>query len=177
MNRQYPQASLHVSPGGNEEQRQGESGLLNSWIHDDDDSAHHHQQISSPSMTGEVTQHQMGLADAVRKSDKRQSVTTTTIKAKKHVQEQPKKVSSKRPWPAISEFLIFQLPSVAVTLALLALYIRNFTWNPDPSQLSALLFAARVHEGLIVASLSQILYHHTRRALLGPRGITRPFTC
>ncbi|KAM7213112.1 hypothetical protein V8F06_011484 [Rhypophila decipiens] len=122
-------------------------------------------------MTSEVTQHQMGLADAVKNSDKRQRVTTTTIKAKKHVQEQAKKVSSKKPWPAISEFLIFQLPSVAVTLALLALYIRNLTWNPDPSQLSALLFAARVHEGLIVASLSQILYHHIRRALLGSRGI------
>ncbi|KAM7186691.1 hypothetical protein V8F33_011678 [Rhypophila sp. PSN 637] len=106
----------------------------------------------------------MGRADAVKNP-------STTKKAKRHVQERPKKVSSKKPWPAISEFLIFQLPSVAVTLALLALYIRNFTWNPDPGQLSALLFAARVHEGLIVASLSQILYHHTRRALLGPRGI------
>ncbi|KAK3312681.1 hypothetical protein B0H66DRAFT_595219 [Apodospora peruviana] len=82
--------------------------------------------------------------------------------------EKPKRLASMTLWPAVIEFVVFQIPSVAVTLVLLVLYIRKFTWNPDVNQLSALLFAARVHESLIVASLFQILYYHIRRALLLP---------
>ncbi|KAM7190389.1 hypothetical protein V8F33_009505 [Rhypophila sp. PSN 637] len=71
-------------------------------------------------------------------------------------------------WRAALQFLFFHVPSVAVTISLLILYITKFGWNPTNEQLSGLLFAARVHESFIVASLFQILYYHIRRSLIMP---------
>jgi len=93
------------------------------------------------------------------------------IEVKTRLAKMLKRFSSKKILPAIFEFVAFQIPAVAVTVALLVLYIRQFTWSPEPNQRSALLFAARIHEALIVASLFQILYYHIRRRLLGSRGI------
>ncbi|KAM7214291.1 hypothetical protein V8F06_010342 [Rhypophila decipiens] len=83
-------------------------------------------------------------------------------------EERPKRVSTRRMWRAALQFLFFHVPSVAVTISLLILYITKFSWNPTNEQLSGLLFAARVHESFIVASLFQILYYHIRRSLIMP---------
>ncbi|KAI1119841.1 hypothetical protein F5Y10DRAFT_283739 [Nemania abortiva] len=82
--------------------------------------------------------------------------------------------------PAIKQVLLFQLPPLAFTSALLGLYLKRIYWNPTSDQLSALLVASKVHETLIVASSFHILYYHIRRGLLGRSGIpfgflTAPF--
>ncbi|KAJ2969895.1 hypothetical protein NUW58_g9862 [Xylaria curta] len=82
--------------------------------------------------------------------------------------------------PTIWQLLVFQFPALAVTTALLILYLKNVSFNPTADQLGALLVAAKAHETLIIASLSNIVLYHIRRGLLGPQGIpfgflTAPF--
>ena len=71
----------------------------------------------------------------------------------------------------LGQFLLFQLPAVAVTSAFLGLTISKFYWTPGANELGGLLFAAKVHESLIIASLFHVVYYHIRRGLLGSRGI------
>ncbi|KAI1123514.1 hypothetical protein F5Y10DRAFT_285964 [Nemania abortiva] len=91
-----------------------------------------------------------------------------------------KMIQSSSVGPAIGQFLVFQVPALAVTTALLILYLKNVSWNPTADQLGALLVAAKVHETLIIASLFNIVIYHIRRGLLGHHGIpfgflTAPF--
>ncbi|KAK3690515.1 hypothetical protein B0T22DRAFT_481689 [Podospora appendiculata] len=87
------------------------------------------------------------------------------------LQEKQKRVFSKRIAPAMVQFAVFQLPSIAATVVLFGLYFMEFTWNPSTGQLNALLFAAKVHESLIIASLFNILHYHIRRGLLSADGV------
>ena len=178
-----PSVSPHQSPGhglGHEDPFLRHQGDGTEWFDLSDIGIHQildPRLIDDPSPTNDTTQtagvgtHQNDrpespplLAEKVSTS----SVVTPTKRIEKRTSkdEKPKKVSSTRLRRAIIDFVLFQVPSVAVTVFLLVLYIRRFTWYPNPTQLSGLLFAARVHESLIVASLFQILYYHIRRSLL-----------
>ncbi|KAI0974096.1 hypothetical protein F4678DRAFT_424624 [Xylaria arbuscula] len=86
-----------------------------------------------------------------------------------------KVIQSSSPWPAIGQFLTFQVPALAFTTGLLILYLYQVSWNPTADQLGALLVAAKVHETLIIASLFNIVIYHIRRGLLGHRGIPYGF--
>ncbi|KAK3378426.1 hypothetical protein B0H63DRAFT_247125 [Podospora didyma] len=85
--------------------------------------------------------------------------------------EQPKRVSTHSKKRALLQLLIFQFPAIAVTLGLLYPYINHVSWLPTANQLSALQFAAKVHESFIISSLFDIVSYHIRRALLGPQGV------
>jgi len=90
------------------------------------------------------------------------------------LQEDPKPVFSARKAKAFVSLLI-HLPSVAATMALLGLYIAAIPWappGPSSSVLSALQFAAKVHESLIVTSITSIVFHRLRYELMSARGIS-----
>lgn len=94
--------------------------------------------------------------------------------------EPPKVLYVKSFRHSLVQFLIFHFPPVAVTFGLLAVYVQRVSWGVGNDSLAALLFAAKVHEALIIASLFHILFYHVRRGLLGPDGIpfgflTAPF--
>ncbi|KAK4179582.1 hypothetical protein QBC36DRAFT_322271 [Triangularia setosa] len=82
---------------------------------------------------------------------------------------------------SVGQFLVFQFPSVAITIALFVLHGLRMEWPDINSNISsALLVGAKVHESLIIASLFQILYSNIRRKLVGSEGIpfgflTAPF--
>ncbi|KAK4170825.1 hypothetical protein QBC36DRAFT_369666 [Triangularia setosa] len=82
---------------------------------------------------------------------------------------------------SIGKFLLFQFPSVAVTIGLGVLHILQMTWpGVNLNILSALLVASKIHESLIIASLFHILYANIQRKLVGSQGIpfgylTAPF--
>lgn len=67
------------------------------------------------------------------------------------------------------------LLSITITCTLLAVYIRDQTWNPSPNEINALLIAAKAHELLIQASLATILLHRIRVCLRGSQGVPLGF--
>ncbi|CAG9956658.1 unnamed protein product [Clonostachys rosea f. rosea IK726] len=71
-------------------------------------------------------------------------------------------------------FALFHLPAIAITVALLALYIKQVQWNPrhpTSEELSILQFAAKAHETFILLSLTEVLLYRIRSCLLGEEGI------
>jgi hypothetical protein len=77
---------------------------------------------------------------------------------------------------ALKSTLIHILP-VGVTFGILQLSFRNLYWaDADaPNQrvkLSALQVAAKVHEILILVSLSSMVLHYTRKLMAAPKGIS-----
>ncbi|KAK4443166.1 hypothetical protein QBC34DRAFT_417512 [Podospora aff. communis PSN243] len=72
---------------------------------------------------------------------------------------------------ALLQFSLFHVPPIAATLGLLSVYVLHISWDPGNDVLGTLLFAAKVHETAIIASLFHILYYHIRRGLLGPDGV------
>ncbi|KAK0736681.1 hypothetical protein B0T21DRAFT_183035 [Apiosordaria backusii] len=82
---------------------------------------------------------------------------------------------------SVGQFLLFQFPSVAVTISLLVLHMLRMSWpGVNSNILSALLVGAKIHESLIIASLFHILYANIRRKLVGSQGVpfgylTAPF--
>ncbi|KAK0657755.1 hypothetical protein B0T16DRAFT_402498 [Cercophora newfieldiana] len=72
---------------------------------------------------------------------------------------------------SLIQFSLFHIPPVAVTLGLLSVYVLRISWGVGNDVLAALLFAAKVHEAMIIASLFHILYYHIRRGLLSSDGI------
>ncbi|KAF4966310.1 hypothetical protein FSARC_5982 [Fusarium sarcochroum] len=61
---------------------------------------------------------------------------------------------------ALRHFCWVHLPAVLITFTLLSLYIAKIQWNgPSTEALNSLQFAAKVHEGLIMMSLGDILQH------------------
>ncbi|KAH7173976.1 uncharacterized protein B0J16DRAFT_406360, partial [Fusarium flagelliforme] len=62
---------------------------------------------------------------------------------------------------------LVHIPPVAITLAVLSLYIANVRWsNPTNNALNALQFAAKVHEALIIVSIGNILLGRINHHLL-----------
>jgi hypothetical protein len=62
---------------------------------------------------------------------------------------------------------LVHLPPVAITLTVLSLYIRNHRWdNPTDNALNALLFAAKIHEALIIVSIGDMLMGRINHHLL-----------
>ncbi|KAH7127982.1 hypothetical protein B0J13DRAFT_564812 [Dactylonectria estremocensis] len=92
--------------------------------------------------------------------------------------EQKKSVCSNSKSSALWRFIFFHLPAVAVTMFLVVLYVKQQKWSPShPSaeQLSALQFAAKAHESLILISLTEIIFHKIRYGLLTSDGIPLGF--
>ena len=98
--------------------------------------------------------------------------------------EKPKAVSSSRKRDVIVSWAVYHLPPLAVTVVLTIMYVQQWTWpHPGPSdeETAVLQFPAKIHECLIVASLSNILFHRLRYLLIKsdkgvPLGlVTTPF--
>jgi len=97
--------------------------------------------------------------------------------------ENPKPVASRRKRDALLYTALYHLPPIAITVLFTIVYVQEWTWpHPGPSDevLAALQFAAKVHECLIIASISNILYHRIRFLLLRSDGVplglvTTPF--
>ncbi|KAK2614599.1 hypothetical protein N8I77_001408 [Diaporthe amygdali] len=73
---------------------------------------------------------------------------------------------------AILYFLAIHFLPVAGTLTLFWLYLKNLQWKASDIQLKSLLFAAKLHETLILVSLGDILFHRIRYHLLTSRGVS-----
>ncbi|OBS22791.1 hypothetical protein FPOA_09118 [Fusarium poae] len=69
--------------------------------------------------------------------------------------------------PLVRHLALVHLPPVAITLTVLSLYIRNHRWdNPTDNALNALLFAAKIHEALIIVSIGDMLMGRINHHLL-----------
>ncbi|RBR14462.1 uncharacterized protein FIESC28_07698 [Fusarium coffeatum] len=69
--------------------------------------------------------------------------------------------------PLIRHLALVHFPPVAITLAVLSLYIANLRWsNPTNNALNALQFAAKIHEALIIVSIGDILLGRINHHLL-----------
>lgn len=70
---------------------------------------------------------------------------------------------------------LIHIPSIAISLGVLSLTFRQVFWQDleaySGSVLSALQFAAKVHEGLIILSLCSIVLYHIRYGLIGSQGV------
>lgn len=86
--------------------------------------------------------------------------------------EMPKSVWTKNRKRAFGHFLAIHFVPVAITLVLFWLYLDGFQWRANDIQLKTLLFAAKLHESLIVVSLGDILFHRIRYNLLTSRGVS-----
>ncbi|KAL1862857.1 hypothetical protein Daus18300_008354 [Diaporthe australafricana] len=86
--------------------------------------------------------------------------------------ETPKVILSNSKKQAFGYFLLIHFAPVAGTLALFWLYLKGFQWNASDVQLKSLLFAAKLHEGLILVSLGDILFHRIRYHLMTSRGVS-----
>lgn len=98
-----------------------------------------------------------------------------------HVSGRPdgigKEICSSNRFTVLKSFVLFHLPSIAVSMTLFALYMVELPWekSPTPDQLSALQFPAKVHEILIMMSLTELLLHRIKYGLLGKTGIALGF--
>lgn len=86
--------------------------------------------------------------------------------------EEPKPIWTRSRKRAFCYFLLMHFAPVAITLVLFWLYLDGFQWRASDVQLKTLLFAAKLHESLIVISLGDILFHRIRYNLLTGRGIS-----
>lgn len=108
-----------------------------------------------------------------------------TLTLRRNTHEQPKVIYSHQRRGVLAEILTLHLIPVSINFALLGLYIRQVLWAPPwptTNVLNSLQFASKVHETLMVVSLSKILLHHVRYRLLSstdqglPLGlVTSPF--
>ncbi|KAK1836370.1 hypothetical protein QBC39DRAFT_406829 [Podospora conica] len=71
--------------------------------------------------------------------------------------------------------ILVHFSSISITVTLLAVYIKDVTWNPSPNEINTLLIAAKAHELLIQASLATILLHRIRACLRGSQGVPLGF--
>ncbi|ORY62091.1 uncharacterized protein BCR38DRAFT_410540 [Pseudomassariella vexata] len=83
---------------------------------------------------------------------------------------EPKRVSVKNERHYLVLFFVFHLPSMTITFILSGIYLVGYQWTADSGQINALLFAAKLHDALMIASLSNILFHRIRHNLLITRG-------
>ncbi|KAH7133089.1 hypothetical protein B0J13DRAFT_507670 [Dactylonectria estremocensis] len=80
--------------------------------------------------------------------------------------EPKKEVCSEGRLSALWNFVLLHLFPILITMVLFGLYLRKLKWQPTHPQLSALQFAAKAHESLIIVSLTDILLHRIRYGLL-----------
>jgi hypothetical protein len=89
--------------------------------------------------------------------------------------EKPTTVISDKKRDVLLQCFLLHFPSIVITIGVLSLTFSSIFWqapNPDfNSILSALQFAAKVHESLIILSLSAIVLHRIRFDLMGERGV------
>jgi hypothetical protein len=153
----------------------------------------HHTKFQAPGTDYESTDHASYSEKRVSICDEReleggdafgtpddqrtQDSTTYTLPcddSHKTKKEKPKKVSTRRRRWALYYLLRFHVPSLVVTLFLMVLYCRSWIWHaPGPSNemRNALQFAAKIHEGLIIMSLTNIVLHRLRFLLLQGQGV------
>lgn len=86
--------------------------------------------------------------------------------------EAPKIIWTRSRKRALRYFLFIHFVPVAITVVLFWLYLEGFQWRASDIQLKTLLFAAKIHESLILISLADILFHRIRYQLLTGRGIS-----
>ncbi|KAK4208950.1 hypothetical protein QBC37DRAFT_295576, partial [Rhypophila decipiens] len=86
-------------------------------------------------------------------------------------QNQSEKLYTRSIRRALGRFILFHVPAVGITLGLLVIYTNQLSWNASADQLAGLLFVAKVHEALIIASLFDIVYYNICCALLSRRGV------
>ncbi|KAF8855781.1 hypothetical protein BDZ45DRAFT_488463 [Acephala macrosclerotiorum] len=88
--------------------------------------------------------------------------------------EQPKPVSSQSRKYALLRSLI-HIPAIFMTLATLSLSFRGIFWRAPTSYtntvLNVLQFVAKVHESLILLSLTAIVFHRIRHEIMSRQGI------
>ncbi|RGP60096.1 hypothetical protein FLONG3_10998 [Fusarium longipes] len=136
--------------------------------------------ISGPEEADDTNQHDASTHDPGRPytQDSKDPLSKTL-----RGPEPPKKVCETGRLSALGHLVLFQLPSVAITLALVILYSIRIRWGDlNDEQLSYLQFAAKAHEALIIVSLADVLMHRIRSSLLRdesgvPLGfLSSPFT-
>ena len=85
------------------------------------------------------------------------------------------KVALKRRHPSPFLHSLIHLPSIATTIGVLSWTFRSVFWQaPGPeinSDLDAMQFAAKIHETLIILSLSSMVLYYVRHALIGLHGV------
>lgn len=89
-------------------------------------------------------------------------------------EEQPKEVIHYGKASALLHFALFPAPAIVITVGLYSIHILGLQWksgHPTSNELSALLFAAKVHESFIIVSLTDILLHRIQYGLLGNDGL------
>ncbi|RYC80739.1 hypothetical protein BFJ63_vAg16374 [Fusarium oxysporum f. sp. narcissi] len=92
--------------------------------------------------------------------------------------EPRKTVCSNNRSSALWHFVVFHLPAMLVTSALLTLHVINLHWppsHPNVEEMAALQFAAKAQESLILISLTDVLLHRIRYGLLGRNGVPLGF--
>ncbi len=120
-----------------------------------------------------------------------------TTPSSKTVTEAPKEVSTNRKVRLLVSVARFHLPSLCFTVFITVLYARNSLWpgngaavpphaydptlthvfatrlgdGPTANHIAALQFAAKLNEGLVVISLSNILFHRVRYLMLQSDGV------
>lgn len=83
-------------------------------------------------------------------------------------------ISKNQTWIALRGFMLFHMPAIAVTLALLGLYVKQVQWEPShptSEELGVLQFAAKAHEALIFISLAEVMLHRIRYCLTRDGGL------
>lgn len=59
-----------------------------------------------------------------------------------------------------------------MTYALFGLYLGQYQWLANDTQINALLFVSKIHEALILTSLSNILFHRIRHNIMAKNGLS-----
>ncbi|CAI6084583.1 unnamed protein product, partial [Clonostachys chloroleuca] len=83
-------------------------------------------------------------------------------------------ISKNQTWIALRGFMLSHIPAIAVTLALLGLYVKQVQWEPShptSEELGILQFAAKAHEALIFISLAEVMLHRIRYCLTRDGGL------
>ncbi|KAH7146421.1 hypothetical protein EDB81DRAFT_934367 [Dactylonectria macrodidyma] len=145
------------------------------WIPENHQARSHHPDTRSPEIHG-ISYSQLPYQDSSEKVYQEQAklqVDPEPYGFKRRLQgwlgirawkgdEHSKTVCSNSRSAAMQHFALFHFPSIAVTLFLFGLYISHFRWtppHPTGDELSALQFAAKAHETMILVSLADILLH------------------
>ncbi|KAK3317038.1 hypothetical protein B0H66DRAFT_310858 [Apodospora peruviana] len=134
---------------------------------------------SPPKSESKSTQQQTSVASVPIPS----AAATTFINPGHEMLEKPKPVSSTRKRDVLRSAALFHLYPAASAILMTVVYCKGWTWpHPGPSDevQAALQFLAKIHEGITVASLSNILFHRVRYLLLEGEGtplglVTTPF--
>ncbi|KAK4446549.1 hypothetical protein QBC34DRAFT_411428, partial [Podospora aff. communis PSN243] len=123
-----------------------------------------------------VTEVTFGRADSSSPISPRRSESTSSVESNgaAKVLEKPKPVASTRKTDFFRRGIMFHLLPVLITVFLTIMYKQQWRWpypGPSPEMEAGLQFAAKLHEFLIIISLSSILFHRLRYMLLESDGV------